>query len=383
MTSTATREGVARPDGDAPPVQPAGGGRGSGRPPWERSEFKFWIGAVSAVVLLAVVMAMVAIVYASSKADKTVVKAGTGAATGPQLDFGAEPPSGFEARDPKAPAPASGTVHRLTLEATEQELEISPGVSQIMWTFGGQVPGPTLRGKVGDTFEFTLVNKGENSHSIDFHASKVAWNDEMRSIAPGESLVYRFTAKHSGIFMYHCGTPPVIHHIGNGMYGAVIIDPPDLAAVDHELVMVQSELYTAPVGEVADLEKMLAEGWNGVVFNGYVNQYQHPPIRVEPNERVRVWVLDAGPSENSSFHVIGTIFDTVFKEGEYLLRPGANNGGSQALDLQPAQGGFVEFTFDVPGLYPFVTHKFASASKGSVGLFQAGEVEIPEGGAAH
>jgi nitrite reductase (NO-forming) len=303
---------------------------------------------------------------------------------GREIDFNAEPDAGFEARDPTAPAPATGTVHSIRLEATEEPLEIAPGLTQQMWTFGGQVPGPTLRGKVGDTFEITLVNNGANSHSIDFHASKVAWNVEMRSIAPGESLVYRFTAKHAGIFMYHCGTPPVIHHIGNGMYGAIIIDPPVLAPVDHELVMVQSELYTAEKGsvDVPSPEPMLAEQWNGVVFNGYVNQYVHRPIRVEPSERVRIWVLDAGPSENSSFHVIGTIFDTVYKEGGYLIRPGDGPGGSQALDLQPAQGGFVEFTFDVAGQYPFVTHKFATASKGALGFFQAGEV-APTEGASH
>jgi nitrite reductase (NO-forming) len=177
--------------------------------------------------------------------------------------------------------------------------------------------------------------------------------------------------------MYHCGTPAGIHHIGNGMYGAIIINPPDLPEVDHEFVMVQSELYTAPVGEIADVNKMLAEQWDAVVFNGYYNQYKFRPIRVEPNERVRIWVLDAGPSENSSFHVIGTIFDTIYKEGNYLLTSDMS-GGSQALDLQPAQGGFVEFTFDVAGLYPFVTHKFASASKGALGLFQAGEVEMTD-----
>jgi nitrite reductase (NO-forming) len=128
---------------------------------------------------------------------------------------------------------------------------------------------------------------------------------------------------------------------------------------------------------------MIAEEWNGIAFNGYVNQYLHRPIRVEPNQRVRIWVLDAGPSENSSFHVIGTIFDTVYKEGEYLLQPGPGRGGSQALDLQPAQGGFVEFTFDVGGQYPFVTHKFASASKGGVGMFQAGDVPVAEDAPAH
>jgi nitrite reductase (NO-forming) len=268
------------------------------------------------------------------------------------------------------------------MHATETTLEVAPGVTQQMWTFDDQVPGPVLRGKVGDVFNITLVNDGEIGHSIDFHASKVAWNDEMRTIGPGESLTYQFEAKHAGAFMYHCGTAPTLHHIGNGMYGAIIIEPADLAPVDHEFVFVQSELYLGPEGEPGDLTKMQNEDWDAVVFNGYVNQYKHAPIRVEPGQRVRAWVIDDGPSENSSFHIVGTVFDTVWREGRYLLQPDATNGGSQALDLQPAQGGFVEFTFDEAGLYPIVTHKFSNVGKGALGLFQAGDVELPED-AAH
>jgi len=355
--------------------------------PWERGGIRFWIVSISVLALLATVISVVAIAISHPKDDKVSVATGGGSPApefpGREIQPGAEPDESFEARDPKAPVTPTGTVHQITMTATEEDLEIAPGIKQTMWTFDGQVPGPVLRGKVGDTFEITLVNDGTIGHSVDFHASKVAWNVEMRTINPGEKLVYRFTAKQAGTFMYHCGTPPVLHHIGNGMYGAIIIDPPELAAVDHEFVMVQSELYTAPAGEVASLEKMLADDWDAVVFNGYPNQYQHRPIRVEPNQRIRIWVLDDGPSENSSFHVIGTIFDTTFKEGAYLLRPDSSRGGSQALDLQPAQGGFVEFTFDVPGLYPFVTHKFSSASIGAVGVFQAGDVATQEGGAAH
>jgi nitrite reductase (NO-forming) len=182
--------------------------------------------------------------------------------------------------------------------------------------------------------------------------------------------------------MYHCGTAPALHHIGNGMYGALVVDPPDLAPVDHEYLFVQSELYLGPQGQPGDLTKMQDADWDAVVFNGYVNQYSHAPIRVEPGQTVRAWVLDAGPSENSSFHIVGTVFDTVYKEGEYLLRPGPDQGGSQALDLQPAQGGFVEFTLAENGLYPIVTHKFANVGKGALGLFQAGEVD-QTGAAAH
>jgi nitrite reductase (NO-forming) len=164
------------------------------------------------------------------------------------------------------------------------------------------------------------------------------------------------------------------------MFGAIIIEPPDLAPVDHEYVLVQSELYLGPEGEPGDLTKMQNDEFDAVVFNGYYNQYFHRPIQVEAHERIRVWVLDAGPSENSAFHIVGTVFDTVYKEGAYLLQPDDLEGGSQVLDLQPAQGGFVEFEFDEDGLYLIVTHKFSNVGKGALGVFQAGDAEAPGGG---
>ena len=301
----------------------------------------------------------------------------TATSGGAEIDATAEPEANWKPYDPTlAPAPG-GTVHDVEMHATEEEIEVAPGVTQMMWTFDGKVPGTILRGKVGDLFNVTLVNDGKVGHSIDFHASRVAWNDEMRTIESGERLVYQFKADYAGAFMYHCGTAPALHHIGNGMYGAIIIDPPALAPVDHEYVLVQSELYLGANGKEGDLTKMLAEDFDAVVFNGYYNQYKFAPIRVEPNQRVRVWVIDDGPSENSAFHIVGTIFDTVWKEGTYLLRPDSRRGGSQVLDLQPAQGGFVEFSFAEPGFYPIVTHKFANVGKGALGLFQAGDVTMP------
>jgi nitrite reductase (NO-forming) len=297
------------------------------------------------------------------------------------FDPNAAPEAGFTARDPRLdPAPDSD-LHEATIRVSQLQGEVAPGARQELWTFNDLVPGPVLRGTVGDTFRITFINDGTMPHSIDFHASKVAPNDAMRTIDPGEQLTYEFEALHAGIWMYHCGTAPVLHHTGNGQYGAVIVDPPDLPEVDHEYVFVQSEFYLGPEGEPGSYAKMLAEAPDIVAFNGYANQYLHDPITdVEVGERVRAWVLDAGPSENSSFHVIGTIFDTVYKEGAYRLRPDEQRGGAQALDLQPAQGGFVEFTFDEDGLYPFVTHKFANVPRGAVGVFHVGDVDA---GASH
>src|SRR5699024_4227939 len=146
--------------------------------------------------------------------------------------------------------------------------------------------------------------------------------------------------------------------IANGMFGAVIIDPPGLPPVDREYVLVQSEQYLGPQGDVADPARVAAEDPDTVVFNGYPNQYDHAPLAARTGERVRFWVLDAGPNRSSAFHVVGGQFDTVFLEGAYQLggpdaRAG-DTGGSQVLGLQPAQGGFVELVVPEAGSYPFV-----------------------------
>ncbi len=189
-------------------------------------------------------------------------------------DSQATPAAGWKPFDPALRPAPGGTEHKLTLSAGETVREVAPGVTQELWTFNGQVPGPILRGKVGDVFTVTLRNDGKMGHSIDFHASQVAWSDEMRTIQPGQSLVYQFKADYAGIFMYHCGTAPALHHIGNGMYGALIVDPPGLPKVDHEFVLVQSELYLGPQGQPGDLTKMQHDQWDAVVFNGYYNQYK-------------------------------------------------------------------------------------------------------------
>ncbi|MTV24757.1 multicopper oxidase domain-containing protein [Nitriliruptoraceae bacterium ZYF776] len=300
------------------------------------------------------------------------------------FDPNAAPEDGFEARDARlAPAP-EGQLHELELRVSEIQGEVAPGTDQELWTFNGTVPGPVIRGKVGDVFRITFINDGSMPHSLDFHSSKVAPDVEMRSIDPGEQLVYEFEAKHAGAWMYHCGTAPVLHHTGNGQYGVMIIDPPDLPAVDHEYVFVQSEFYLGPDGEPGDYAKMLAEEPDIVAFNGYANQYVHDPITaVAADERVRVWLLNAGPSEDSTFHVIGSIFDTVWKEGSYRLDPRQHApGGAQALDLQPSQGGFVEFTFDVDGTYTFVSHQFSQVPRGAAGLFVVGDAAV-DGDVAH
>jgi len=285
------------------------------------------------------------------------------------LDVHGAPGPGWTPYDARlAPAPA-GTLHKVTLHAIEREAEVAPGVRQQIWTFGGTVPGPTLRGKVGDVFEVTLVNDGTMAHGIDFHAGQTAPDQVMRSLEPGESLVYRFRADHSGAWLYHCSTMPMMAHIANGMYGAVIIDPPDLPKVDREYLLVGSQLFLGSRSGGADAGALRRGDWAAATFNGYPDQYVHAPLTAKAGERVRWWVVAAGPGEGTAFHIVGTQFDTVFKEGGYLLRRGnAERGASQVLDLATAQGGFVEQVFPQPGHYSLVDHDMRRGENGARGV---------------
>ena len=284
----------------------------------------------------------------------------------------------YEPRAAAAPARLTGTTHDIDLVIEEKAMTVADGFVQAVWTFGGTVPGPVIRVQVGDTIRIHLKNPATSqlSHSVDFHASMVAWNDEMTSIAPGEEKLYEFTADYAGVWMYHCGTAPALHHIANGMYGMVIVEPKGgMDPVDQEFFLVQSEWYLGAQGQPISLTKAAAAAPapDFVVFNGIANQYLDHPIEVPTGERVRVYVLDAGPSIDSSFHVVGTIFDRVIKEGVELSVGNAGGWGSQAMDLSPAQGGIVEFTFAEDGLYPIVTHAFNFVGRGALGLFQAGD----------
>ncbi|MFF9773942.1 multicopper oxidase domain-containing protein [Streptomyces sp. NPDC013978] len=289
------------------------------------------------------------------------------------LDLAAGFSSGWKPRDADlAPAPG-GRVHKVELHAAHTTVEVAPGVKQQMWTFGGTAPGPTLHGKVGDVFEIILVNDDEGmGHGIDFHAGSLAPDKPMRTIQPGERLVYRFKAEKAGAWLYHCSTAPMLQHIGNGMYGAVVIDPPGLAKADHEYVLVSSALYLGTPGSSAQVAKMTDGTPDAWVFNGIASQYDKRPLKMKAGERARFWVVAAGPSDGIAFHIVGTVFDTVYKEGAYLLGPD-QPGGSQVLDLATAQGGFVETTFPEAGHYSFVDHDMRHAEAGAHGTVEVSQ----------
>ena len=277
---------------------------------------------------------------------------------------------------------------KYTLEVKERKEQVAAGLERTVWSFDdagdprdkGSRPlaeGPVLRGRVGDTFEVTIRNKGSMSHSIDFHAGPAVPQTMMRNIEPGKELLYTFTADRAGIWMYHCSSDPMSNHIANGMYGAVVVDDGTLPPVNAEYVLVQSEIYLGPNGGTADAEKVAGMNPDIMAFNGRAFQYDAHPLKLGKGQRVRIWVLDAGPNQPLSFHIVGTQFDTVWTEGHYLIAGGAGansagalSAGAQVLPLLPAQGGFVELKVDQPGDYSIVNHVMSLAEKGAHGILR-------------
>lgn len=270
------------------------------------------------------------------------------------------------------------TVRKATFDISKGMQQVTKNLSREVWMFGGSQPGPVLRGKVGDTFEITLVNKSDMDHSIDFHAGDDAVPDiAMTTIAPGKSFVYKFTAARSGIWMYHCSSSPMSLHIANGMTGAVIIEPAEpLPAVDAEYVLVESEQYLGADKSSADANKIATLNPDIVAFNGRAFQYDAHPLTMPAGGTARLWVLNAGPNVPLSFHIVGAQFATVWTEGHYTVRnntdavTGEGPTGSQAVSFLPAQGGFVEVSIPKPGNYPMVNHVMSFAERGAHGMLQ-------------
>jgi nitrite reductase (NO-forming) len=251
-------------------------------------------------------------------------------------------------------------------------ITVAAGITYDAWTFDGRVPGPALRVGVGDTVDFTLVNRANIPHSMDFHAAEIAPSKYYVNVMPGDSLHYRFVARVPGAFMYHCGTAPVAMHIANGMYGALVVDPAKPRPRAKEFVLVQSEFYFGlkPGADGAyslDWPKLLTLAPDHVVFNGRASQYAEHPLEVAPNELVRLYVVNAGPNRISSFHVVGGIFERVFEDGSQ-----ANPlMGVQTVNVPVGGGSIFEIRLREPGDYPFVSHAFADATKGAVGVLRA------------
>ncbi|HXH83595.1 MAG TPA: multicopper oxidase domain-containing protein, partial [Candidatus Tectomicrobia bacterium] len=309
----------------------------------------------------------------------------SGAVSLPLQSFGGIVPENADALakahapyDASVPPLQPGDVVKVNMVMTQKTVEIAPGVKYDVWAFDGKysAPGPIVHVREGQTVEFTLTNGHTIPHSMDFHAARIAPNVAFKDVAPGESFTFRFKASDPGVYMYHCGTKPVLAHIANGMYGAIIVRPKDLPPADNEYVLVASEWYlngdgvSKPAG--LDMAKARAMQPDWTTFNGYANQYVTHPLTAKPGETTRFWVVAAGPTLDTNFHVVGTIFDRAWVNADMTNPPQRN---VQTVGVPAGGGAVFDVKIDEPGMYPFVSHAFAHVDLGQVGLLKVGNVK--------
>lgn len=297
-------------------------------------------------------------------------------------------------------------VHHVRMDVVAQIIEVAPGVRYKAWTFGGTVPGPVLHVREGDKVVFTMKNRSnevvkvtapakgviqspymrqlqQNNpqnpravklpmlHSMDLHSGTEAASDKWRSIPPGMSIQFEWIANYPGVYLYHCGVPPVLMHMAMGQYGMVIVSPkegfPTDDKVDESFAIVQSEFYLEQGADSLysfNFDAAKAKQPFIVAFNGHQNALVKNPLVVEKGDRVRLYVLNVGPNDGSSIHLIGGIFDRVWYEGH----PANLMRGMQTVLLGASNGAVMEFIVPEEGTYHLVDHEMADHMNGAMGL---------------
>ena len=293
--------------------------------------------------------------------------------------------------------------HEVRMDAVVQEIDVADGQRFRAWTFGGTVPGPVLHVREGDRVEFTMKNRSNEKvvvtepgaspyhdalsrdagmnpepgvapmpHSMDFHSGTVAADDKWRTIPPGKSIRFDWVANYPGVYMYHCSTPSVLMHASMGQYGVVVVEPeegyPDEA--DRSYVLVQSEFYLGDDRDGIrpyDHARAMAKEPTIMAFNGHRNRHVSNPLQARAGERVRLYLLNAGPNMISSFHIIGAILDKVYPEGNLENV----QHGMQTTVLGASNGSVIDFIVPEAGKYKFVDHSFAHAERGALGVIEA------------
>lgn len=278
---------------------------------------------------------------------------------------------------------------RVDLTTVELEGRLAEGTTFGYWTFNGKLPGPFLRVRVGDTVDVRLTNSSDSAmvHSVDFHAATGPGGGAASTQTnPGEETTVKFKALIPGLYVYHCATPMVAHHIANGMYGLILVEPEEgLPPVDREFYVMQGEIYTeAPFGthgsQEFNVEKLLNERPEYFIFNGSVGALSKlHPLEAKVGETVRLFFGVGGPNFTSSFHVIGEMFDRVYNLGGVLSEP---LKGIQTVTVPPGGAVITEFKLEVPGNYILVDHALSRLERGLVGILHvegAANAEIFDG----
>ena len=288
---------------------------------------------------------------------------------------------------PEVPPPVNrdhAALVKVKMETIEKTMKMADGVDYTYWTFNGDVPGQMIRVREGDTVEVEFSNNPNSTvpHNVDFHASTGPGGGAAATFtAPGRTSTFRWKALQSGLYIYHCAVAPVGMHIGNGMYGLVLVEPKEgLPKVDKEFYIVQGDFYTKgkygePGLQPFDMDKAIREDADYVVFNGHVGAIAGDnALKAKVGETVRMYVGNGGPNLVSSFHVIGEIFDKVYVEGGKLI-----NENVQSTLIPAGGAAIIEFKVDIPGSFTIVDHSiFRAFNKGALGQLVVEGEDHPE-----
>ncbi|MDZ7701175.1 MAG: copper-containing nitrite reductase [Halobacteriales archaeon] len=273
----------------------------------------------------------------------------------------------------------------VTLRPEEVTAEIEDGVTFDYMTYDGQVPGPLIRVREGDTVNLTFENPDSNvmPHNVDFHAVRgPGGGAEATMTAPGETAELSFKATYPGAYIYHCAVPNLDLHISAGMFGMILVEPEGgLPAVDHEIYLGQHEVYAKGDGDHLsfDMAAMKREDPRYVLMNG--EQYaitgnRHGPVEVGTDETVRVFFVVGGPNLTSSFHPIGSVWDEFWPQGS-VTSPTQTN--IQTWPVAPGSTAIATMHSPVPGDFKIVDHSLSRvARKGCMAVVQADGPAKPE-----
>jgi nitrite reductase (NO-forming) len=264
------------------------------------------------------------------------------------------------------------TTHEVTLTVEEVTAEVEPGVTFDYMTFDGQVPGPMIRVRQGDTVEVTLENPDGNGmpHNVDFHAVYGTGGGADASMAgPGADNAFAFEARYPGAFIYHCAVPNMDYHISSGMFGMILVEPEGgLPEVDREFYLGQHELYTerdtgAEGHHQFDFDAMAAEEPTYVLLNGEKYAYaaaNRGPLQAEVGETARVYLVSGGPNLTSNFHPIGNVWTEAYPNGSVTTTP---DEFVQTMQVAPGSCFVGTMEFPVPERIKLVDHALSRVAR--------------------
>ena len=243
------------------------------------------------------------------------------------------------------------TVRIIEVEARSITVPLGGDVLFKAWTLNGQIPGPTLRAREGERLRVLFRNNDNTSHSLHFHGLHPAEMDGLEPVLRGRSSVYEFDLPRAGLFPYHCHIAPVTRHVGKGLFGLLVVDPPTPRPPADELVLVMGGY---------DINN---DGRNELyAFNGIPDAYMHQPIQIRRNGLVRLYLLNMTELESPlTFHLHANEFR--------VIRPGWVET-TDVVTLGVAERQILEFSYPFPGRYMFHPHQDQIAERGCMGFFE-------------